>query len=390
MQKDKFVFAQLTDFLDYEKFKRCTLHFHGNAYVKFFSCWQQLLALIFGQLSKRESMRDLVLTLESHRKKMNALGMGKNVSRSNLSKANRRRDARIFEEFAFFMAHKAHEKALGTLRLRQNRVFAFDSTTIKLSLSLFPWTKARCGAGGVKEHTLLSTDTMVPTFFLVTAAHCSDMSVMDKIPFEPDAIYVFDRGYNSFRRLFLIREIGSFFVLRAREDLAAETVEKNPVSSENVLADEWISLRAPCSRKLYPERIRRIVFFDEELRRTFTFLSNLSRLSAEEIAGVYKRRWQIELFFKWLKQHLKLKRFWGNDRNALHIQIYTAIITYCLISIVRSELKIERSLYEMLQVLSASLTDKTPLRTLFEKSNFSDTIPNPEEDPALELIFSGH
>lgn len=390
MKEDKFVFAQITDFLDYDRFRLCAERFRGNAYVKSFSCWKHLLVLVFGQLSKRESLRDLVLTLESHRSKMNALGMGAPVSRSNLSKANTRRDARIFEEFAKFMAQCAHEKLLRGKRFPQGKLFAFDSTTIKLSLALFPWAKARCEAGGVKVHTLLCADTMIPTFFLVTRANRSDMSVMDKVPYEPDSIYVFDRGYNSFRRLFLIHQIGSFFVIRAREDLSFSVVSKNVSSCGNVLADEWIVLRERRSRALYPECLRRVVFFDEEQSRRFTFLSNSARLSGEEISAVYKRRWQIELFFKWLKQHLRVKRFWGNDRNALHIQLCAAIITYSLISLIRTELKIDRSLYEMLQILSVSLTDRTPLLRLFEKSNFSFSPAHEESLPTLDLVFSGH
>ena len=372
MNKDKYVFAQLVEFLDCFKFRRIVAKYQGDRYIKSFSCWNQLLVMMFGQLSNREGLRDLIVALEAHWRKLYHLGMGKSVTRSNLSKANELRDYRIFEDFAYHLVAEARSKSTEKIFGFDGHVYAFDSTTIDLCLEVFEWAKFRKHKGGIKIHTLYDIEAQVPAFFHITTASTNDIKAMPEIPFEKGAYYIFDRGYNDFSNLFKIEQIEATFVVRAKKNLKFKQTSWKRRLPKNVLSDSTIEFTIYKSSKDYPIPLRRVVYYDEEKGRTFVFLTNNFVLPAPIIAELYRNRWSVELFFKWLKQHLKIKKFWGTSENAVRIQIYCAIITYCLVVIVKHDMKLERSVYEILQIVGISLTDKTNLRDLFDKSNINN------------------
>ena len=373
MNKDKYVFAQLIEFLNNDKFRRLVDKYDGNKYVKHLTCWNQLLALMFGQLSNRESLRDVIVAIEAHRSKCFHLGLGrKPIAKTTLATANQNRDFRIFEEFAFYMMTQAREKRATDIFKLGGKVYAFDSTTIPLCLSVFWWAKFRKKKGGVKAHVLYDLEAQVPAFYHITTASVYDSKAMPEIPYETGAYYVFDRGYNNFGELYRIQRMESFFVVRAKSNLQYRCVRWKRRMPKNILTDAEIELTVYKSRKDYPENLRLVRYYDEEQDREFMFLTNAMDLTAQQIADLYKNRWQIELFFKWLKQHLKIKKFWGTTENAVRIQISTAITAYCLVAIVQHDMKLKRSTYEVLQILSMSLTDKTPLRELFDKTYSND------------------
>ena len=373
MNKSKYVFAQLVEFLDNDKFRHLVDKYEGNRYVKHFTCWNQLLALMFGQLSNRESLRDLVVALEAHQSKCYHLGLGKNpIAKTTFATANQNRDYRIFEEFAFYMMELARSKRATDIFKLKGKVYAFDSTTIPLCLSVFWWAKFRKRKGGVKAHVLYDLESQVPAYFHITKASVHDSKAMKEILYESGSYYVFDRGYNAFRELYRIHRHESFFVVRAKKNLQYKCIKWKRRMPKNVMTDSEIMLADYITSKKYKEKLRLVKFYDENEGREFAFLTNAFHLSALQVANLYKNRWQIELFFKWLKQHLKIKKFWGTTENAVRIQISTAITAYCLVAIVQHDMRLERSTYEVLQILSISLTDKTPLKELFEKTNFND------------------
>ena len=372
MNKDKYVFAQMVEFLDNYKFLRIVKKYDGNKYVKHFTCWNQLLTLMFGQLCNRESLRDLIVALNAHQEKCYHLGVGKHVTRSNLSKANENRDYRIFEDFAFYMISEARKKRVNDIFKLNGNVYAFDSTTIDLCLKLFPWANFRTHKGGIKIHTLYDVETQVPAFIHITEAKINDVKAMDVIPYESGSFYVFDRAYNDYHRLYKIHMMDSFFVVRAKTNIKARALKWKRRLPKNILSDCEIELTGFYTQKSYPETIRLVRFWDEEDEREFIYLTNAKHIPALQVAELYKNRWQVELFFKWLKQHLKIKKFWGTSENAVKIQVYSAIIAYCLVAIMQHDMKLDRSTYEVLQILGISLTDKTPLRDLFSKTKFND------------------
>ena len=372
MFQDKYVFAQLVSFLNRSKFNRIVSKYKGDKYVKHFSCWNQLLVLMFGQLSNRESLRSLIVALDAHYSKCYHLGMGKNVSRSSLARANQDRDYHIFEEYAYYLVNQAREKKAVNIFNLGGNVYAFDSTTIDLCLSVFWWAKFRKNKGGIKIHTLYDVETQIPTFFHITEASMHDSKAMKEIPYEPDSYYIFDRAYNSFKMLYKIHQIGAYFVIRAKRNLQYKSIKWKRRLPKNVLSDQRIELTGFYPKQYYPEPLRLVRYWDEEQQREFIFLTNANHISALQVAELYKNRWQVELFFKWLKQHLKIKKFWGTTENAVRIQIYAAICTYCLVAIVQHDLKLGRSTYEVLQILSISLTDKTNLRELLNKTKFQN------------------
>ena len=372
MNKDKYVFAQLVEFLDCFKFRRIVAKYQGDRYIKSFSCWNQLLVMMFGQLSNREGLRDLIVALEAHWRKLYHLGMGKSVTRSNLAKANEQRDYRIFEDFAYHLVAEARSKSTEKIFGFEGHVYAFDSTTIDLCLEVFEWAKFRKHKGGIKIHTLYDIEAQVPAFFHITTASTNDIKAMPEIPYEKGAYYIFDRGYNDFSNLFKIEQIEATFVVRAKKNLKFKQTSWKRRLPKNVLSDSTIEFTVYKSSKDYPIPLRRVVYYDAEQGRTFVFLTNNFVLPAPIIAELYRNRWSVELFFKWLKQHLKIKKFWGTSENAVRIQIYCAIITYCLVVIVKHDMKLERSVYEILQIVGISLTDKSNLRDLFDKSNINN------------------
>lgn len=372
MNKDKYVFAQMVEFLDNYKFLRIVKKYDGNKYVKHFTCWNQLLTLMFGQLCNRESLRDLIVALNAHQEKCYHLGVGKHVTRSNLAKANENRDYRIFEDFAFHMISEARKKRVNDIFKLNGNVYAFDSTTIDLCLKLFPWANFSTYKGGIKIHTLYDVETQVPAFIHITEAKINDVRAMDVITYESGSFYVFDRAYNDYHRLYKIHMMDSFFVVRAKTNIKARVLKWKRRLPKNILSDCEIELTGFYTQKSYPETIRLVRFWDEEDEREFVHLTNAKHIPALQVAELYKNRWQVELFFKWLKQHLKIKKFWGTSENAVKIQVYSAIIAYCLVAIMQHDMKLNRSTYEVLQILGISLTDKTPLRNLFSKTKFND------------------
>lgn len=369
MNKGKYVFSQLLDFLDKDVFLRISNKYNGNRYVKSFTCWNQLAVMMFGQLSNRESLRDLVLATQAHANKAFHLGFGKYASKSTLADANTKRDYRIFEEFAYRVMAEAQKcRAVEIFKLG-GKVYAFDSTTIDLCLSVFEWALFRKKKGGVKIHTLYDIETQIPTFFHITPARLHDTKAMDAIPYEENSFYIFDRAYNDFGRLFTINSVGAYFVVRGKKNNDFRPMRWKRRLPSGVLSDAIGYMDGQLTMSKYPEKIRRIIYLDSESDRKFIFFTNALDINTLKVAELYHNRWQIELFFKWLKQHLKIKKFWGETENAVRIQIYTAITTYCMIAIVQKKMSIERSIYEMLQLVSISLTETICLKDLFAKPN---------------------
>ncbi|MBP7097065.1 MAG: IS4 family transposase [Prevotella sp.] len=369
MNKEKYVFAQLISFLNQDKFRRIVDKYQGNRYVKHFTCWNQLLCLMFGQLSNRVSLRDLIVALEAHKGKLYYLGLGKNVSKTTLAKSNQERDYHIFEEYAYFLVDEAQRKRATDIFKLGGNVYAFDSTTIDLCLNVFWWAKFRKKKGGIKVHTLYDVETQIPKFFHITEAKVHDSKAMKEIPYEPSAYYIFDRGYNDFKSLYHIHLVKAKFVVRAKKNLKYKAVKWKRRLPKNVLSDSTIELTGHYPHKYYPEQFRLVRYWDGEQKREFIFITNAMDISALQVAELYRNRWKVELFFKWIKQHLKIKKFWGTTENAVRIQIYSAICAYCLVAIIQHDMHLSRSTYEVLQILSISLTDKTHLRDLLESTN---------------------
>ena len=302
MNQDKYVFAQLVEFLNNNKFRRIVDKYDGNRYVKHFTCWNQLLAMMFGQLSNRESLRDLIVALEAHQAKCYHLGLGREpLAKTTLASANQNRDYRIFEDFAFFMMKEASDKRATHILDIEGKKYAFDSTTIPLCLATFPWAKFRSKKGGMKAHVLYDIEAQVPAFFTVTTASKHDSTAMSAIHYEPNAYYIFDRAYDSFKELYRIHLTGSFFVVRAKSNLKFKFCKWKRRLPKNILSDAEVKLSGYTSEKKYPESFRIIRFYDEEDDREFTFLTNAKHISALDVANLYKKRWLVELFFKWLR-----------------------------------------------------------------------------------------
>ena len=373
MNKGKYVYAQITGFLPQRVFDRIVNKYDGNKYVKHFTCWNQLLTMIFGQLTSRESLRDLIIAINAHSQKSYHLGFGKNVTRSNLAKANENRDYRIFEEFTYHLIDLARNKLANEDFEIKGKVYAFDSSTIDLCLNVFWWAKFRKAKGGIKLHTLYNITTQIPAFVHITNATVNDVNAMDVIPYEAGAYYIFDRGYVDFARLYTINCLSSFFVIRAKKNMKFKSSVFAKVNESNgVMSDQSGKLLGYYAAKDYPDVIRKVVFYDKEMNRTFVFITNNMELPPEQNGLLYKKRWQVELFFKWIKQHLKIKSFWGTSENAVRVQVYTAISSYCLVAILGHDLGIERTTYEILQVLGISLLDKTPVKELFSKNEYQE------------------
>ena len=369
MNKGKYVFSQLLSFLDPFVFLRISKKYGGDKYVKTFSCWNQLAVMMIGQLSNRESLRDLVLATHAHANKAFHLGFGKHASKSTLADANANRDYRIFDEFAYRVMAEARQCRATEIFKLGGKVYAFDSSTIDLCLSVFSWALFRKKKGGIKLHTLYDIETQIPTFFHITPARNHDTRAMDAIPYEENSFYIFDRAYNDFGRLFTINGVGAYFVVRGKKNNDFKPMRWKRRLPAGVLSDAIGYMAGQLTMSKYPEKIRRILYLDPESGRTFIFFTNALDISPLKVAELYHNRWQIELFFKWLKQHLKVKKFWGVSENAVRIQIYTAVTAYCMMAIVQKKMDVQRSIYEMLQLVSVSLTDTVELKTLFCKPN---------------------
>ena len=305
------MFAQLLDFIDKDVFLRIVNKYNGNHYVKLFTCWNQLAVLMFGQLSNRESLRDLVLATQAHTSKAYHLGFGKHAARSTLADANTKRDYRIFEEFAYKVIAEAQKCRIDDIFKLNGNVYAFDSTTIDLCLSTFEWALFRKKKGGVKIHTLYDLETQIPTFFHITTAKVHDTKAMDVIPYEENSFYIFDRGYNDFKRLYNIDSIGAYFVIRGKKnnDFKPMTWKRRFPPKSGILSDAIGYMDGQFTMEKYPDKIRRVIYWDDEYKRKFIFFTNALTINPGLVTELYHNRWQIELFFKWIKQHLKIKSF---------------------------------------------------------------------------------
>ena len=372
MNNGKYLFAQVTSFLPARIFDKCVLKYAGNKWIKHFTCWNQLMCMMFGQLSGRESLRDLLITVSAHPNKYYHLGFGKNVSRTNLSLANEQRDYGIYESFAYEMIAIARSCIIDqtdfTLAITGN-VYAFDSTTIDLCLNVFWWARFRKEKGAIKIHTLYDVKTSIPTFVHITEGSVHDVNALDVLTYEAGGFYITDKAYIDFKRLFFIHVSKAYYVTRAKDNFNFRRISSVKTDKINgIICDQTVKLNGIKSSLNYPEILRRIKYFDQEQQRTFVFLTNNFAQAAIEIALLYKYRWKVELFFKWIKQHLKIKSFWGTSINAVKTQVYIAIATYILITIIKSKLKINRSTYEILQIMSVSLFDKTHLNDLLQST----------------------
>lgn len=364
MNTGKTLFAQVMEFVPWTSFARIVLRYRGNSGVRTLSCAEQFRAMAFAQLTWRESLRDIEASLSANSKKLYAMGFRSAVRRSTLADANESRDWRIWADLAAVLIRRARKlyasEPLG-IEL-DNTVYALDASTIDLCLSLFAWAPSRSTRAGIKLHTLLDLRGAIPAFIHITEAKLHDVNVLDVLPLEAGAFYVMDRGYMDFARLFAMHQAGAFFVTRAKSPLDARRVYSAPTDRDTgVVCDQRVRLQGALSSQRYPEHLRRIRFKDAESGRTLIFLTNNTALPALTICALYKSRWQVELFFKWIKQHLRIKHFLGNSENAVRTQVWCAIATYVLIAIVKKELQLDASLYTCLQILSVSVFEKTQL-----------------------------
>ena len=382
------VFAQIMDFAPSFHFHQCVDRYNGNYKVITFTCLDQFLCMAFAQLTYRESLRDIEACLRVAKSKLYHMGIRSNVSRNTLAHANENRDWRIYADFAQVLikiARKLYANEDFGLELKQ-AVYAFDSTTIDLCLSVFPWAKFRKNKAAVKLHTLLDLRGNIPVVISITNGKIHDVNALDNLVFETGAIYVFDRAYVDFARLYRIHQSLAFFVTRAKSNFVFKRLYSQPVDkSTGVRADQIIMVTGFYTLLDYPEKLRRIRYFDVETKKRFVFLTNNFTLPAIVIAKLYKCRWQVELFFKWIKQHLRIKAFYGTSENALKTQIWIAISVYVLVAIVKKRLKLDRSLYTILQILSVTQFEKTPILQVLSSPNYeTDTI---DGDNQLNLLL---
>ena len=376
MYEGKLVFAQLIDHLPMHTFRRTVARYGGDRSVKSFTCQEQYRAMAFAQLTYRESLRDIEICLSAQSSKLYHMGFREPVRRSTLADANEMRDWRIYADFAQRLIVQARKLYAGTdlgLDLA-NTVYALDSTTIDLCLSVFPWAHFRTTKSAVKMHTLLDLRGNIPSFIHISDGKLHDVNALDLLTPEPGAIYVMDRGYVDFTRLHRLHQSGAFFVTRAKANMDARRVYSAPSDRENgIICDQTIALAGVQTSQHYPEHLRRIRFKDPETGKTLVFLTNQRTLPAATICALYKSRWQVELFFKWIKQHLRIKKFYGTSENAVKTQIWIAVSVYVLVAIVKKRLNIDASLYTLLQILSLTLFEKMPiLQALSQAPTTSD------------------
>jgi hypothetical protein len=389
MYSGSFVFRQITNILSRYEFGRCVDAYKGDHYVKSFPCWQQFLCLCFGQLTHRESTRGIVLCLNAHPKKLYHMGFDAPLKLSTLCDANEQRNWRIYEAFAQVLIKRArplYHDDVTFLEGLDGTFYALDSTTIDLCLSVFPWAHFRETKAAVKAHVMLDLRGSIPTFVRITDGTVHDVNVLDDLEIEPGACYVVDRGYLDYRRLHRIHAEHAFFITRAKSNTRWERLYSRKVDrSTSLRCDQTIRLTGVKADKYYPDLLRRVKFRDDDTGNTYVFLTNNFRLTALQVALLYKLRWQIELFFKWVKGHLKIRVFWGTSENAVRTQIWVAVCTYLAVAILKKELRIERSMYEILQILSTSPFEQVGLRELFSRSDLH----NPGADPQQMALGLG-
>jgi len=371
MNSGKLVFAQVMSHLPLTTFRRCVVRYNGEHKVKHFSCLDQFMCMAFAQLTYRESLRDIETCLLANQTKLYSMGFRSPVKRSTLADANEGRDWHIWADLAALLIKRARKLYCNDsfgIELT-NTVYALDATTIDLCLSLFPWAPFRKTKAAVRLHTLLDLRGNIPAFIHISDGKTHEVNVLDMLAFEAGAFYIMDRGYLDFARLYALHQAGAFFVTRAKRGMDAHRLYSMPTDrSTGIICDQRIRLNGFYIAQDYPEQLRRIRFKDPESGKTLVFLTNNTALPALTIAALYKSRWQVELFFKWIKQHLRIKRFIGNSENAVKTQIWCAVATYVLIAIVKKELQLDASLYSLLQILSVSVFEKTPLDQAFAGS----------------------
>ena len=374
MYVGKTLFAQVMDFLPWKTFHRIVTRYGGDHRVRTLSCTEQFRVMAFAQLTYRESLRDIEVCLSAQVTKLYHMGIREPVARSTLAKANELRDWRIYADFAHTLITQAR-KLYATERLGMelsNTVYALDSTTIDLGLSMFPWAPFRSTKAAVKMHTLLDLRGAIPSFIHISDGKLNDVNVLDLLVPEPGAFYVMDRGYLDFERLYTLHQTGSFFVTRAKSNLDAHRVYSAPTDrATGVMCDQSVTLDGYYTQRHYPDHLRRIRFKDAESGKTLVFLTNQTTLPALTICALYKSRWQVELFFKWIKQHLRIKRFYGTSENAVKSQIWIAVSVYVLVAIVKKRLNLDASLYTLLQILSVTVFEKMPVQQAFPGSDYN-------------------
>ena len=384
MNSGQSLFSQLVDHLPRHQFRQCVQRYAGNCRVRSFSCWDQFLCMMFAQLSYRESLRDIVACLRSQERRLYHLGIRGRISRSTLADANESRQWQIYADFAQGLIQEARRLYLHEdlgLDLA-NTVYALDATTVDLCMTLFPWAHFTPKQHALKLHTLLDLRGRIPVFLRITPARIHDVNMLDQLTPEPGAFYIMDRGYLNFERLYRWTLHGAFFVTRARKNFRFIRLISHPVDkSSGVQCDQTITLRWFYSVKGYPARLRRIRYWDAEREKRLVFLTNNFTLPAKVIAELYRRRWQVELFFKWIKQHLRIKAFYGTSENAVKTQIWIAVCSYLLVAIVRKRLDLRMNLYTMLQILSVSLFQKIPINQAF----LLNDSPSPESESPKQL-----
>jgi hypothetical protein len=379
MNTGKLVFAQLVEPIHPEQFRRCVQRYRGEYKVKSFSCWDQFLCMAFGQLTFRESLRDVEVCLRSRQDQLYHVGIRSQISHSTIADANRVRDWRIYADLAQVLIRQARklyqDEPIG-IELEET-VYALDSTTIDLCLKLFPWARFRRTKAAVKLHTLLDIRGSIPTFISISEGKQADVRVLDELLLEPGALYAMDRAYVDFKRLYAFVVAGAFFVTRSKRGIQFTRLESRPVDYQTgVRYDHIVRLKSRKARQHYPDKLRRIRYFDEETRRDLVFLTNNLSLPASVIAFLYKCRWKVELFFKWIKQNLRIKHFYGTSDNAVKTQVWISVCVYVLVAILRKQVKSERTLSEMIQILSVSAFEKVPLQKLLTHFDLESEITN--------------
>ena len=379
MYTGKIIFSQIMDFLPMHEFRKCISRYQGNYYVKTFSCLDQFLCMAFAQLTYRESLRDIEACLRAMHNKLYHMGIRGKVSRSTLSDANEKRDWRIYADFAQVLIHIARTLYINDdfgIEL-DNTVYALDSTTIDLCLSLFLWARFRKQRGAIKLHTLLDLRGNIPTFIEITHAKVHDVNILDDLIPEPGSFYIMDRAYIDFLRLHVLTQCSAFFVIRAKSNFRFRRLYSHPIDkSSSLRCDQTIALTGINSSKEYPDKLRRIRYFDSDNDMYFTFLTNNFILPALTIAQLYKYRWRIELFFKWIKQNLRIKSFYGTSLNAVKTQVWIAICVYVLIAIIKKRLNLQHSFYTILQIFSVTAFEQLPIIQVVTDFNIENQVPN--------------
>ena len=388
MNTGKTIFAQVMEHLALPAFRKCVQRYRGNYKAKTFSCLDQFLVMAFAQLCYRESLRDIEACLQAMRNKLYHMGIRGGISRNNLAHANETRDWRIWADFAQVLIHTARHLYAGDpfgVDLAET-VYAFDATTIDLCLSLFPWARFRKHKAAVKLHTLLDLRGSIPSFIQITEGKIHDVNVLDDLIPEPGSFYILDRGYLDFERLYRFHQALAFFVVRSKSNFQFRRLYSHPVDkSTGLLSDQTILLTTFYSTQAYPEKLRRVRYFDAETNKRLSFLTNNFLLPALTIAQLYKCRWQVELFFKWIKQHLKIKAFYGTSENAVKTQVWIAVSVYVLVAIIKKRLRLDHSLYTILQILSVTLFEKVPMLQVLTDFDYET---EHHESPNQLLLFN--